>query len=92
MTSTPSTTTYINHPPTYESAHRATFSPPKKDIPAVLPPGVSQVDFEQALGELITVVGLENVFVGEALVDYLDPYDVFEHEGGRRKVPSAAVT
>ncbi|KAL4939685.1 hypothetical protein BDV06DRAFT_198382 [Aspergillus oleicola] len=89
MTSTLAKNTYPN--PTYESAHRATFAPPKKDIPAVLPPGVTQVDFEQAIGELVTIVGVENVFVGEALVDYVDPYDVYEEDEGKRKVPSAGV-
>ncbi|KAL4962454.1 FAD-binding oxidoreductase [Aspergillus stella-maris] len=92
MTSTPNPKTYFNHDLTYESAHRATFSPPKKEIPAVLPPNLNQIDFEQAIGEFISAVGLENVFVGEALVDYVDPYDVYEHDEGRRKVPSAAVT
>ncbi|KAL4924615.1 FAD-binding oxidoreductase [Aspergillus undulatus] len=76
----------------YESAHRATFAPPKKDLPALLPPGVSQLDFEQALGELITIVGVESVFVGKALIDYVDPYDVYEDDESKRKVPSAAVT
>ncbi|KAL4958101.1 hypothetical protein BDW69DRAFT_179889 [Aspergillus filifer] len=73
MTSTPAATTYANHDLTYEFAHRATFSQPKKDITAVLPP-------------------VENVFVGEALVDYVDPYDVYEDDEERREVLSAAVT
>lgn len=78
--------------PEYEKAHRDTFSPPTKNpVRKVLPPGVRESDFKQAIKELIAVVGEGGVFVGEALSDYIDPYDIWEADEEKRKMPSAAV-
>ena len=57
----------------------------------VLPPGVSQEDFDKAIHELVDVLGSKNVFAGEALQDYIDPYEI-EEPGVERKVPGAAVS
>jgi hypothetical protein len=84
-------------PPTYpdadyEAAHRATFErAPRHPIAQVLPPGVRKADFARALDEFVAAVGRDAVFVGDALADYIDPYDVHEADESRRRVPSAAV-
>ncbi|KAJ9132446.1 Vanillyl-alcohol oxidase [Pleurostoma richardsiae] len=76
----------------YEAAHQVTFAPPtKRPIKPVLPPGVQTVDFERALEELISILGKEAVFVKEALAYYIDPYELWEDDETKRKVPSAAV-
>lgn len=90
MTSSPPKKTYPD--PEYETAHQETFSPPKAKIPTVLPIGVTESTFQSAIQELISALGVDSVFVGEALAHYVDPYDVYEDEEARRKVPSAAVT
>lgn len=78
--------------PEYERAHRATFAPPQRNpLKPVLPPGVRDSDFSQAIQDFIGVVGERNVFIGEALSDYVDPYDIWEADEQKRKVPSAAV-
>lgn len=78
--------------PACETAHRNTFAPPKKcPVKPVLPPGVREEDFSSAIKDFISVVGAEAVFINEALSDYIDPYDVWEAEEGKRKVPGAAV-
>ncbi|KAK0631334.1 hypothetical protein B0T14DRAFT_532146 [Immersiella caudata] len=78
--------------PEYEAAHQATYErTPRFPIPRVLPPGVREADFAKAIQDFVAVVGLDAVFVDEALSDYIDPYDVHEHQGGKRKIPSAAV-
>ena len=77
--------------PEYEAAHRTTFSPTKNPVKNVLPPGVREEDFARALEEFSSVVGKGAVFVGEALSDYIDPYDVWEDNEEKRRVPSAAV-
>ena len=56
----------------------------------VLPPGVSQEEFDKAIHELVNVIGSKNVFAGEALQDYIDPYEIDE-PGVERKIPGAAV-
>ena len=56
----------------------------------VLPPDVTQDDFDKAIQELVDVLGSKNVFAGEALQDYIDPYEIDE-AGVERKIPSAAV-
>lgn len=56
----------------------------------VLPPGISQEHFDKAIQELVEVLGSKNVFAGEALQDYIDPYEILE-PGVERKIPSAAV-
>lgn len=77
--------------PEYEKAHRQTFAPQRNPVKPVLPPGVRESDFAQAIQEFIAVVGEGSVFVGEALTDYVDPYDIWEADEQKRKVPSAAV-
>ncbi|KAK4223988.1 hypothetical protein QBC38DRAFT_34364 [Podospora fimiseda] len=84
-------------PPTYpdqahEDAHLFTFERnPRHPIKPVLPPGIRQSDLKQAIQEFISVVGKDAVFIDSALSDYIDPYDVNEHDPSKRKVPSAAV-
>ena len=56
----------------------------------VLPPGVSEEEFDRAVQEFVDVLGSKNVFAGEALQDYIDPYEIDE-AGVDRKIPSAAV-
>jgi hypothetical protein len=76
----------------YEKAHRQTFSPPQRNpIKPVLPPGVRESDFTQAIRDFVGVVGEGNVFIGDALSDYIDPYDIWEADEQKRKVPGAAV-
>ena len=90
MTSSLPTNTYPE--PDYEKAHLSTFASPKSPpIKPVLPPGVPQAEFDKALEDLISVVGVEQVFVGEALAHYVDPYDINDDDEKKRKVSSAAV-
>lgn len=79
--------------PEYEKAHKDTFTLPlqQKPVKTVLPPGVRSEDFTQAIKDFSAAVGEESVFVGEALSDYVDPYDLWPDIEGKRKVPSAAV-
>lgn len=56
----------------------------------VLPPGISKDVFDKAIQEFIDVVGDKNVYAGEALQDYIDPYEIDE-VGVQRKIPSSAV-
>ncbi|KAL2839391.1 hypothetical protein BJY01DRAFT_250487 [Aspergillus pseudoustus] len=90
MTSSLPLKTYFD--PEYEAAHRQTFAAPKTEIPAVLPIGVTQATFETAIKQLISALAVSSVFVGDALAHYVDPYDVYEDDQSRRRVPSAAVT
>ncbi|KAM5353475.1 hypothetical protein ACJ41O_000125 [Fusarium nematophilum] len=89
MTSIPPENTYPD--PEYEEAHRKTFSTPKVPIRSVLPPNVSQGAFSQAILEFCATVGKDQVFVGDGLSDYIDPYDLSEDDETKRKMPSAAV-
>lgn len=75
----------------YQNAHDDTFSQPVvKDIPTILPPGVSQEDFNKALDQIASALGEHAVFRGEKLKEYVDPYEIPEsvHE---RNIPGAAV-
>ena len=77
--------------PIYQSAHDDTFAKPVvKDIETVLPPGVSQADFDGALKEFQLALGDDGVFSGSRLKEYVDPYEIPE-SGKPRSVPSAAV-
>jgi len=77
--------------PQYQAAHDDTFSHPlTREIAFVLPPEVSQDDFDKAIAEFVEATDQESVFTGEALKDYVDPYEIPE-AAGDRKVPSAAV-
>ena len=80
---------YINAE--YQSTHYNLF----KDsitvpLKRVLPPGVSQYAFDAAIMQYMAVVGHEQVLQGDALTEYIDPYELSEAEG-KRKMPSAAV-
>lgn len=77
--------------PVYQNAHDDTFSQPVvKGIPAVLPPGVSQEDFDKALDQIASALGEHAVFRGENLKEYVDPYEIPE-SGRERNIPGAAV-
>lgn len=75
----------------YQSTHYNLF---KDSITAplkpVLPPGVTRYAFDAAMMQYMAVVGHEQVLQGEALVEYVDPYELGEAEG-KRKMASAAV-
>jgi hypothetical protein len=77
--------------PIYQTAHDSTYNKPIiQGIPQVLPPGISQNDFDSALEQIAATLGTDAVFRGERLKEYVDPYEIPEssHE---RKVPGAAV-
>lgn len=77
--------------PVYQAAHDETYSNPiTKEIPAVLPPGVSREDFDKALDQLAASLGDDSVYKGEKLKDYVDPYEIPEG-GHERNIPGAAV-
>ena len=76
---------------TYQSAHDDTFAKPViKNIDSVLPPDVSQADFDSALKEFRDALGDDAIFAGSRLKEYVDPYEIPE-SGKPRNVPSAAV-
>ncbi|KAI0977023.1 glycolate oxidase [Xylaria arbuscula] len=76
---------------TYQTAHEAVFSTPLNEtIETVLPPGVSQESFSEAIEKIIGVLGKDAVFTGEDLKYYIDPYNIPE-AGAVRNIPSAAV-
>ena len=77
--------------PEYQENHRNLFlgnllSP----LENVLPPGVSQQEFDRAFAEFQNAVGQDHAFRGQALEEYVDPYELWEKEG-KRRMPSAAV-
>jgi hypothetical protein len=77
--------------PEYQSTHYNLF----KDsitvpLKSVLPPEVSRDAFVKAIGRYKAVVGDAQVYEGDALTEYIDPYELHEAEGTRR-MPSAAV-
>lgn len=77
--------------PVYQTAHDETYNTPiVKGIPFVLPPGVSKAEFDKAIAELAAGLGQDAVFTGEALKEYVDPYEIPE-SGHGRNIPSAAV-
>jgi hypothetical protein len=63
----------------------------ERPLHPVLPPGIDDGTFEEAIKEFVDVLGSKNVFAGEALQDYIDPYEIVE-PGAERKIPSAALT
>jgi hypothetical protein len=76
----------------YDQAHQKAFAAPQiAPITAVLPDGVSQNDFNTALLDFAAIVGPEQVFVGDALAHYVDPYELHENDATKRKMPGAAV-
>ncbi|KAI8712964.1 putative 4-cresol dehydrogenase protein [Fusarium sp. LHS14.1] len=71
--------------------HRKIFdSALLRPLEPVLPPGLDQAQFDRAIVELVKQLGADSVFVGEALRDYIDPFEIWELEGQRR-IPSAAL-
>lgn len=80
---------YIN--PEYQSTHYNLF----KDsvtvpLKSVLPPGIDRDAFDTAIKRYKSIVGDAQVYQGDALTEYIDPYELHEAEGTRR-MPSAAV-
>lgn len=75
----------------YEDAHQNTFSTPKVPIWSVLPPNVTEATLAQAIVDFSDAIGEANVFVGDGLSHYVDPYDLSEGDKTKRKLPSAAV-
>lgn len=77
--------------PEYQEAHDKMFANPlRTTTEQVLPPGVSQSDFDKALEEFVKIVGKDVVFTGANLKEYVDPYEIPE-DGHEQKVPGAAV-
>jgi hypothetical protein len=77
--------------PDYQQNHRNLFSGSLlAPLEPVLPPGLTQSEFDRALTEFRKAIGDDQVFVGLNLEEYVDPYELYEKEG-RRKTPSAAV-
>ncbi|KAK4545293.1 hypothetical protein LTR36_003473 [Oleoguttula mirabilis] len=75
----------------YQQAHNDLYLGLSQLAPEhVLPPGVSQQDFDRAISEWVAALGESAVFTGDALRDYLDPYEI-PQPGVERKIPSAAV-
>lgn len=76
--------------PVYQKAHDDTYSTPVvKGVPAVLPPGVTQGEFDKALDQLAAALGEDAVYRGDRLAEYVDPYEIPER--GPRHIPGAAV-
>jgi hypothetical protein len=75
----------------YQSTHFGLF---KESITVplkpVLPPGLQQSTFDDAVREYRAAVGEDQVLEGDDLTEYIDPYELQEAEG-TRKMPSAAV-
>jgi hypothetical protein len=73
----------------YQSTHYDLF---KESITVplkpVLPPGLHQNAFDDAIVEYKAAVGHDQVLEGDDLTEYIDPYELQEVEG-TRKMPSA---
>lgn len=79
------------HDAEYQSTHYNLFKESiTVPLKAVLPPGVSQADFDDAIAKYGAAVGDDQVLQGDGLTEYIDPYELREAEG-QRKMPSAAV-
>lgn len=77
--------------PEYQQAHNDLWLGIPIEAPEhILPPGVTQEAFDKAIAEFVSAIGKEAVFTGEALRDYVDPYEIAS-PGISRKIPSAAV-
>lgn len=78
--------------PEYQKTHTALFSNSiTRPLEPTRPPGVTEADFQFAIQEFVAALGSDGVLIGEALVDYVDPYELYEDISSQRKVPSAAV-
>lgn len=77
--------------PEYQETHQKLFANSiTHPLTPVLPPDTTQEVFDRALEAFRGAVGKDAVYIGKSLVDYIDPYELWEGEG-RRKTPSAAV-
>lgn len=56
---------------------------------SVLPPGIEELEFQDVLAAFRAALGIDSVFVGLSLFNYVDPYQVTD--GGRKNLPSATV-
>ncbi|KAF2645825.1 FAD-linked oxidase-like protein [Massarina eburnea CBS 473.64] len=75
----------------YQATHYALFKHSiTVPLKPVLPPGLSRYAFDAALIKYMAVVGHDQVLQGDALTEYIDPYELQEAEG-KRRMPSAAV-
>lgn len=75
----------------YQDVHINLFSKSIiRPLKPVLPPGVSQGEFDLAIKEWSDVVGSHNVFSGQDVQEYIDPYELNE-DAANRRVPSGAV-
>lgn len=78
--------------PEYQETHQSLFQGSlTRPLKQVLPPGVSHADFKLAIDEFVRALGSNGVVVGEALSDYVDPYELYEDKDLERRVASAAV-
>ncbi|KAF3403471.1 Vanillyl-alcohol oxidase [Penicillium rolfsii] len=78
--------------PKYQANHKTLFSGSLiRPLPRALPPGLDQATFQRAIDEFVNILGSDSVLVGDALVDYVDPYELYEDKESERKVASAAV-
>jgi len=78
--------------PVYQETHQSVFQGSlTKPLKELLPPGVSREDFKLAIEEFVSALGSDGVVIGEALSDYVDPYELYEDKDSERKVASAAV-
>lgn len=78
--------------PGYQKAHQEVFQGSlTRPLKEVLPPGVSQAEFKLAVEEFLGALGPDGVLTGDAMSDYIDPYELYEDNDVDRKVPSAAV-
>ena len=59
-------------------------------IPDVLPVSVSHTEFNLALAAFRDILGADGVHTGSALIDYIDPFELWE-DADQRHVPSAAI-
>ena len=85
----PSRAKYVD--PEYQRIHTNLFSNSIiKPIQHVLPPGVSQANFDLAIAGWAGAVGRENVYGQDEVHEYIDPYELNEDDE-MRKVPSGAV-
>jgi hypothetical protein len=50
----------------------------RKPGASTLPPGHDETSFQRALGEFRAIVGDEHVIIDEGLVNFRDPYPLFE--------------
>jgi len=77
--------------PEYQKVHSNLFTHTlTRPLVDILPPGVTQEDFTDAINKFKDALGAEYVFTGKSLVEYIDPYELQE-ETSHRKVPSGAV-